>query len=325
MEKDVVIIGAGPAGLFAGFYCGMRNLSAVVVDPLEVAGGRLAALYPEKYIYDVAGHEKIRAIDLVKNLENQVSRFSPKVSLALGEEALSLTKVEDGFTLVTNKQTISAKAVIIAAGSGAFSPRKTGIAGEDTAENIHYFVDDLNKFKGKNVCIFGGGDSAVDWAMMLEPIANEVNIVHRRDEFRAHGASVDNMRASKVKIHTPFTPLDFIQENNKVKNVVIKNSDGEEKSILVDDVIVNFGFVAKLGSIENFGLNIEKNKINVNSDQSTSIPGVYAIGDIASYPGKADLIITGFGEAPIAVNSAFNFINPDAKAGALHSSAIIKE
>ncbi len=325
MEKDVVIIGAGPAGLFAGFYCGMRKMSAVIIDPLEVAGGRLAALYPEKYIYDVAGHDKIRAIDLIDNLKNQLNRFEQSTTLCLGEEVTALEKNDDAFTVTTTKQQIKAKAVIIAAGSGAFSPRKLGIEGEDKVTNIHYFVDDLNKFKDRKVAIFGGGDSAVDWAMMLEPIAKEVNIIHRRDEFRAHGASVDNLKASTVNVHTPFTPKQLVCDDELISQVIIENKDSEEHIIDVDDVIVNFGFVAKLGAISEFGLDIEKNKISVNPDQSTSIEGVYAIGDIATYEGKADLIITGFGEGPIAVNSAYIHINPEAKAGALHSSSVIKE
>lgn len=325
MEKDVVIIGAGPAGLFAGFYCGMRKLSAVIVDPLEVAGGRVAALYPEKNIYDVAGFEKIRAIDLIHNLEKQLKRFEDTTTLNLGEEVVALDKEGDVFTVTTTKQQIKAKAVIIAAGSGAFAPRKLGLEGEDEATNLHYFVDDLNKFKDRKVAIFGGGDSAVDWAMMLEPIAKEVNIIHRRDEFRAHGASVDKLMASDVQIHTPFTPKELIVKDSKVTEIVIESKKEDDRVLEVDDVIVNFGFVAKLGAIANFGLEIEKNKINVNSDQSTSLPGVYAIGDIAAYPGKAELIITGFGEAPIAVNSVYSYLNPEALIGALHSSSVIKE
>ncbi len=324
MEKDVVIIGAGPAGLFAGFYCGMRKLSAVIVDPLEIAGGRLAALYPEKYIYDVAGHDKIRAIDLVHNLEQQLKRFEDSTDLLLGEEVTAMEKEEDIFTVTTNKREIKAKAVIIAAGSGAFAPRKLGLEGEDEAENLHYFVDDLSKFADRKVAIFGGGDSAVDWAMMLEPIAKEVNIIHRRDEFRAHGASVDKLMASSVKVHTPYTPKELVVTDSKVEKIIIESKKADDHEIEVDDVIVNFGFVAKLGAIADFGLEIEKNKINVNSDQSTTIPGVYAIGDIAAYPGKAELIITGFGEGPIAVNSIYGYINPEAKVGALHSSSVIK-
>ncbi|WOO89077.1 NAD(P)/FAD-dependent oxidoreductase [Mollicutes bacterium LVI A0078] len=324
MEKDVVIIGAGPAGLFAGFYCGMRKLSAVIVDPLEVAGGRLAALYPEKYIYDVAGHDKIRAIDLIHNLETQLKRFEETTELALGEEVLGLDKEDEIFTVTTSKQTIKAKAVIIAAGSGAFAPRKLGLEGEETASNLHYFVDDLNKFKDRKVAIFGGGDSAVDWAMMLEPIAKEVNVIHRRDEFRAHGASVDKLMESTVNVHTPYTPKELVLNGDKIEKILIESKKVDDKELEVDDVIVNFGFVAKLGAIADFGLEIEKNKINVNTDQSTAIEGVYAIGDIAAYPGKAELIITGFGEGPIAVNSIYGYINPDAKVGALHSSSVIK-
>ncbi len=325
MEKDIVIVGAGPVGLFAGFYCGMRKMSVAVIDPLEVAGGRLAALYPEKYIYDVAGHDKIRAIDLVSNLEQQFSRFEETADLMLGEEVTDLVKHDNGFTVTTTKNTIEAKAVIIAAGSGAFAPRKLGLDGEDEVSNIHYFVNDLDQFTDKKVALFGGGDSAVDWAMMLETIAKEVNIIHRRNEFRAHGASVDKLMASSVNVHTPFNPKQLNITDGKISSIEISSKEAEDKTLEVDDVIVNFGFVAKLGAIANFGLDIEKNKINVDTTQATNIEGVFAIGDIATYPGKADLIITGFGEGPIAVNSAFQYINPDQAVGVLHSSSVIKE
>lgn len=325
MTKDIVVIGAGPAGLFAGFYCGMRKMSVAIVDPLEMAGGRLTALYPEKDIYDVAGHDKIRAVDLVHNLENQLKRFKETTDLLLGEEALAIEKLENGeFKVKTTNYTIAAKAIIVAAGSGAFSPRKLGLEGEDEVSNIHYFVDDLSKFEGRKVALFGGGDSAVDWANMLEPIAKEVNIIHRRNEFRAHGASVDKLKAGSVNIYTPYTPKELDISNGKIDQITIASKECEDATIEVDDVIVNFGFVAKLGAIENFGLEIEKNKINVATNQATNVEGIYAIGDIATYPGKAELIITGFGEAPIAVNSAYQLIHPDEKIGALHSSSVIK-
>lgn len=325
LNTDIVIIGAGPAGLFAGFYSGMRSMNAIIIDPLEMTGGRLSALYPEKYIYDVAGFEKIKAQELVNNLTNQLKRFEQTTEIKLKEQVENIEKTQDGFIVTTNKSKINCKAVIIAAGSGSFSPRLLGVENENIATNIHYFVDALAKFKDKNVVIFGGGDSAVDWSLMLENIAKSVNIVHRRDEFRAHSHSVDMLKQSNVNIFTPFTPESInLNEQNAITSVVIKSKDAQQE-IIVDDVIVNFGFVAKLGQIENWGINVEAGKIPVDSAQRTNVDGIFAIGDICKYEGKADLIITGFGEAPIAVNGAFQIVNPDATLGILHSSSVIKE
>lgn len=323
MNKDVVIIGAGPSGMFASFYCSMRGMSSVVIDPLEMLGGRVSALYPEKYIYDIAGFDKIKAVDLINNLEKQMMRFKDEIDVLLNNEVQEVIKEDEQFKVVTDKTEITAKAVIVAAGSGAFQPRKLNLEGED-ATNIHYHVSDMSKFKKKKVAIFGGGDSAVDWSLMLNEVADEVNVIHRRDEFRAHEKSVDELKASSVNIHTPYTAKQLICENNQINKLVISSKE-EEKTIEVDEVIVNYGFIAKLGNIEKWGLDIEKNKIKVDSMQKTNIEGIFAIGDICTYPGKADLIATGFGEAPVAVNSAFLKIFPEKSLGVLHSSSVIGE
>ncbi|MFB9757120.1 NAD(P)/FAD-dependent oxidoreductase [Ectobacillus funiculus] len=320
---DITVIGGGPTGLFTAFYGGMRQASVKIIESLPQLGGQLSALYPEKYIYDVAGFPKIRAQDLVNNLKEQMRKFSP--TICLDESVQILEKQEDGvFRLVTNKEAHYSKTVIITAGNGAFQPRRLELksALQYEKKNLHYFVDDMSKFTGKKVVVFGGGDSAVDWTLMLEPIAEQVTIVHRRDKFRAHEHSVENLINSHAHVKTPYVPVELIGDDN-IKRVVVQHvQTGESITIDVDDVIVNYGFVSSLGPIKDWGLSIEKNSIVVNSKMETNIPGVYAAGDICTYEGKVKLIACGFGEAPTAVNNAKAYIDPKAKIQPLHSSSM---
>jgi ferredoxin/flavodoxin---NADP+ reductase len=321
---DITIIGGGPTGLFTAFYGGMRQASVKIIESLPQLGGQLSALYPEKYIYDVAGFPKIRAQELIDNLKEQMAKFNPTVCLEQSVEKLE--KLEDGtFKLTTNKEIHYSKAVIITAGNGAFQPRRLELenAAQYEGKNLHYFIDDLNKFAGKKVLVCGGGDSAVDWALMLEPIAEKVTIVHRRDKFRAHEHSVENLMKSKVEVKTPFVPVELIGDENGIKQVVLeKVKEGAKETIDVDAVIVNYGFVSSLGPIKEWGLEIEKNSIKVNSKMETNIPGIYAAGDICTYEGKVKLIACGFGEAPTAVNNAKAYIDPNAKVQPLHSTSM---
>lgn len=322
MKTDVLILGAGPVGLFAGFYAGMRNLDSIIVDQLEVPGGQLSALYPEKDIYDIAGFKKIKAKDLVNNLLDQLNMFENKNKIILNTEVLEIIKEEENlFRIKTNKNEIEAKAVIIAGGNGGFSPRKLNVENEEMFE-IDYFIKDKEVYKDKDVLIFGGGDSAVDFSLMLEDVAKSVSIVHRRNEFRAHDHSVDLLKNSNVNIYTPFNPKSVVKEGDKL-NVTINSKEKEEINILVDKIICNFGFVSKLGPIEQFGLELDKNKIIVNSKQETSVKGIYAIGDICTYEGKANLIISGFGEGPSAINQIYGYINPSEGVNSVHSSSLM--
>lgn len=323
---DITIIGGGPIGIFTAFYGGMRQASVKIIESLPQLGGQLSALYPEKYIYDVAGFPKVRAQELINNLKEQMSKFDQAVALEQSVEKVE--KVEDDiFKLTTNKEVHYSKTIIITAGNGAFQPRRLELdnAALYEGKNLHYFIDDLNKFAGKKVVVFGGGDSAVDWALMLEPIAEQVTIVHRREKFRAHEHSVENLEKSKVNIKTPFVPAEIVGDNEGINQVMIKDvNDGTIEAIDVDAVICNFGFVSSLGPIKEWGLEIEKNSIVVNSKQETNIPGIYAAGDICTYDGKVKLIAAGFGEAPTAVNNAKTYIDPKAKAQPLHSSSMFK-
>lgn len=323
---DITIIGGGPTGLFTAFYGGMRKATVKIIESLPQLGGQLTALYPEKFIYDVAGFPKIRARELVDNLQEQIKLFEPTVCLDQSVEKLE--KQEDGiFKLTTNQEIHYTKTVIITAGNGAFQPRKLELenAGDYEGKNLHYFINDMNYFQNKKVVIFGGGDSAVDWALMLEPIAEKVMIVHRRDKFRAHEHTVENMRNSNVEIKTPFVPVELIGDGENINQVKIQVVKQEETEIIdVDDVIVNYGFVSSLGPIKEWGLNIEKNSIVVNSKMETNIEGVYACGDICTYDGKVKLIATGFGEAPIAVSNAKKYIDPSARIQPMHSTSLFE-
>lgn len=320
-STDIVIIGGGPAGMFAAFYAGIRRTSCKLIDSMPELGGQLTALYPEKYIYDVAGYPKIRAKELIDQLREQMDRFP--VQVCLGEKVIEVNKrAERDFEIVTDKGVHHCKAVIIAAGIGAFEPRRLELeeAGKYEGINLHYFVHDLNRFRGQDVLISGGGDSAVDWALMLEPVAKSVTIVHRRDKFRAHEHSVELLRKSRVRIVTPAEITGLHGEGRIERVTVTDKKSGQSTDFAVDAVIVNFGFVSSLGPISEWGLDIENGSIKVDSRMQTSVPGVFAAGDITTYPGKLKLITVGFGEAPTAVNNAKVYIDPDAKLSPGHSS-----
>ncbi|WP_435922301.1 NAD(P)/FAD-dependent oxidoreductase [Paenibacillus sp. DYY-L-2] len=318
---DLLIIGGGPAGMFAAFYGGMRKASVKLIESMPQLGGQVAALYPEKYIYDIAGFPKITGQDLVNNLKEQLKMFNPDIRLE--EKVLRIEKKDERhFVVTTDKEVHYAKALIITAGVGAFEPRRLEVenAAKFEKSNLHYFVSDLNKFQGRRVLISGGGDSAVDWALMLEPIAKEVTLIHRRDKFRAHEHSVENLMNSSVRVITP-TEISVLHGEESIERVTLAHcKTGETQEVEVDDVIVNFGFVSSLGPIAEWGLDIQSGSIVVDSRMESSIPGIFAAGDITTYPGKLDLIAVGFGEAPTAVNNAKVYFDPDAKLSPGHSS-----
>jgi len=322
---DITVIGGGPVGMFTAFYGGMRQATVKIIESLPALGGQLTALYPEKYIYDIAGFPKIRAQELVDNLEEQMKKFEQ--SIVLEQAVQTVEKQGDGvFKITTDKEVHYSKTIIITAGNGAFQPRKLELeqAKDYEGKNLYYFINDLNQFAGKKVMVFGGGDSAVDWALMLEPIADTVYLAHRRDKFRAHEHSVENLKNSKVNIKTPYVPSELVGDE-EIKQVILENVTTQEKEIIdVDAVIVNYGFVSSLGPIKEWGFEIQKNSIVVNSKMETNIPGIYAAGDICTYDGKVKLIATGFGEAPTAVNNAKTYMDPKARVQPLHSTSLFK-
>lgn len=326
--KDITIIGAGPTGLFAAFYAGMRGASCRLIDNLDQVGGQLIALYPEKYIFDVAGFPKVLSKDLVKGLAEQGLQFKSPVHL--GEKVIGLR--EDGtagaprFTVVTDRDEYPSHSVLIAAGIGAFTPRKLPLKDADrwVGHGLHDRVLDPQVFRGKRILIVGGGDSAFDWAVNLQGIAASILMIHRRDGFRAHQATVAQVHKlcdeGKMALRT-FWELRSIGGNDGIEQVTIfNNKTKEEETLPMDCVIPQLGFVSALGAIAEWGLDIEKGDIRVAQTMETNRPGIFAAGDIVAYPGKLKLIATGVAEACIAVNHAVHFVNPAAKVDPGHSS-----
>ncbi len=296
-----------------------------LVDALPEPGGQLTALYPEKYIYDVAGFPKIRAKELVTNQVQQLEPFHPVYSL--GHRADKLERIESGFALTTDKGVrYEASSVIIAGGVGAFEPRKLVAPGVTEFENkgISYAVKNLEHYRGKKVLVVGGGDSAVDWVLMLKDIAAKVSLIHRRDSFRAHAATTNQMIAAaergEIQILTPYE-MARVEGSNHVERVVVYHSSSKtEQTIEVDEIVSMVGYLSKLGPIAEWGLELEGNRIKVSNTMETNIPGVFSCGDICAYHGKLKLIATGYGEAAIAANQAAVTANPDLKFEPGHSS-----
>lgn len=326
--KDITIIGAGPTGLFAGFYAGMRGASFRIIDTLDHVGGQLTALYPEKYIFDVAGFPKVLAKDLVHGMAEQVAQWKPAIHL--GEKVVGLERSQSNgtavLTIVTERAAYPSRTVIIAGGIGAFTPRKLPLKDADQwlGKGLFDRVLDPQVFKGKRLLIVGGGDSAFDWAVNLQGIARHIVMIHRRDGFRAHQATVDQVgalcAAGKMELRT-FWELRAINGSGRIESVTIfNNKDKTDETLGMDCVLPQLGFVSSLGAIAEWGLEIEKHDIKVSQLMETNLPGVYAAGDITTYPGKLKLIATGVAEACVAVNHAVHFVNPQAKFEPGHSS-----
>ena len=321
---DITIIGAGPTGLFASFYGGMRKMKVKIIDSLPQLGGQLTELYPDKFIYDVGGFQKVLAKDLVDNLVAQANYADP--AICLEESVATVDRVGDHFEVATDKAVHYTKAVLLTAGVGAFQPRKIGVDGSEPFEGktLHYGVKDLTLFHDKKVVVLGGGDSAVDWAMMLEDVASHVTLSHRREKMTAHEANIDTLMQSKVEVKKPFGVKELVGENGQLQEIVLIDKEGNEERIEADHVIVNYGNITSLGPIKEWGLEMEKTSVLVNSKMETNIPGIYAAGDIATYEGKVKLIAVGFGEAPTAINNAKAYLDPKSKIQPLHSTSVFK-
>ena len=316
---DVAIIGAGPVGMYTAFYCGLRKLTTRMFDSLEVMGGQVTSQYAEKLVYDLPGFLEIKGQDFIDKLALQLDTVSEFVQVSLSTNITNITKGADNlFTIESGDQTWFAKAIVLATGNGAFSPRPLGIENENQYQNICYFVNKLEQFRNRHVVIFGGGDSAVDWSLMLESIAASVTIIHRREEFRAKETSVDQLLNSSVHVHTPFVPVDVVAEDNPtiVTAVLIKHTKTDEiVTIPVDNIIVNFGVVSNLGFIKKWeALNISRNRIPVSHNGTTSVPGVFACGDICVYDNRQTQITTGLGEAVTLSAMVQQYVHPDSKA-----------
>lgn len=316
-RTDVAIIGAGPVGLFAVFECGMLKMRCHVVDALDMVGGQCTALYPEKPIYDIPGHPAIAAADLIDRLAEQASPFAP--TYHLGQQVEKLTRTDEGrWLLETNIGTrIDAQAVIVAAGVGAFGPNRPPLDGLEAYEgtSVFYMVRRRQDFAGKRVVIAGGGDSAVDWTLSLADVAERVYVVHRRPKFRAAPESVARMevlaREGRVEMVVPYQLSGLEGAGGQLTGVRVATLDGEEKTLPADALLAFFGLSMNLGPIAGWGLNLERNHIAVDQRTSaTSAPGVFAVGDIATYPGKLKLILCGFAEAAQAAHAIHPLVHP---------------
>ena len=319
IETDILIIGAGPVGLFAVFEAGLLGLKCHIIDALAKPGGQCAEIYPKKPIYDIPGMPEVMAGDLIDNLLEQIKPFSP--GYTLGERAEKLIKNEDGsFDVVTNMNKVhNAKVIAIAGGLGSFEPRKPPLDSilDYEGKGVEYMVKNPEYFQDKKIVISGGGDSALDWTIELSKLAKKVTLVHRRNEFRGAVDSVEKVQKLKnSSIIDVITPAEVIKLNGKDKLESLEiNHNNDFKTIETDFFIPLFGLLPKLGGISNWGLNLEKNSIVVNNslDYQTNLPGVFAIGDINTYPGKLKLILCGFHEATLMCQSAYKIINPNKK------------
>jgi thioredoxin reductase len=322
--RDITIIGGGPTGLFGAFYAGMRGMSCRIVDSLTELGGQLAALYPEKDVFDVGGFPRVLGKDLVNALIEQGTQFQPDV--VLGEDVRSLEREGENLLLRGKTGTYRTRSLLIAGGKGALEPKVLEVPGHEELvhRGLHYAVKDPKSFADKRVLIVGGGDSALDWALILKDYCRRLVLIHRRDGFRAHEQSVAKLAAAceagQIELWT-YHEVRAIHGNGSVEGVtVFDNRTDADTRLEMDAVLAFLGFKPDLGPIKSWGLELNKNRIVVNQLMETNLPGVYAAGDIVEYQGKLDLIATGFAEAAIAVNNAVHLVNPKARVNPGHST-----
>ena len=319
VDVDVLIVGAGPSGLYGAYYAGFRGLSCAVIDALPEAGGQITALYPEKTIFDVAGFPAIRGKDLVAGLVAQAAPFAPRY--LLGEQANSYTPFDDHVVIGTaSGKQVRAKTAVVTGGIGTFNPRP--LPGGDAWEGrgLSYIVPSYAPYSGKDVVVVGGGDSAVDWALGLEPYAASVTLVHRRDAFRAHAHSVNLLRASRVTLCTPAQVVGLVGDCD-LERVQVRNLETKEVTELpAQEVVAALGFTADITPLEAWGLDVHERHIVVDTRMATNLPRVFAAGDITEYPGKVRLISVGFGEVATAVCNAATVIDPTADVFPGHST-----
>ena len=316
-STDIVIIGAGPVGLFAIFEAGMLKMRCHVVDALDIIGGQCAALYPEKPIYDIPAHPSLLAADLVEKLKEQAAPFNPVYHL--GQKVTEVKNQDSGFKVTTSSgNTIGCKAIVIAAGCGAFGPNRPPLERLEQYEgkSVFYLVSKREDFRGKKVVIAGGGDSAVDWAISLSELTQKLYVIHRRPKFRCAPESAAKLQAladaGKIDMVIPYQLARLEGSNGKLSSVVVATLEGEERKLDADILLPFFGLAMELGPIAEWGLNLTQNHITVNpATMQTSAPGIFAIGDIASYDGKLKLILSGFSESAMAMHAAYKLVHPN--------------
>ncbi len=322
-----IVIGAGPVGLFCVFTLGMANIPCHVVDALPEVGGQCAALYPEKPIYDIPAQPFILGAELVERLAEQARPFEPVYHLS--QQANRLTRQDDGFWRVETSQGLSleAPAVIVATGAGAFGPKRPPLEGLEGYEghSVHYLVKRAADFKGLRVAIAGGGDSAVDWAILLAGVAAKVWLIHRRPQFRAHEGSVGKLMAlvaeGKIELAAPGQLAGLEGDGRRLSGVIVDDLAGCQRKLEAERLLCFFGLLGDQTALEGFGLGMQEGRIPVDpATMATHLPGVFAVGDIASYPGKLKLFLTGFAEAALAAHAAFGFVHPGQSLHEVHST-----
>jgi ferredoxin/flavodoxin---NADP+ reductase len=323
-EVDVLLVGAGPVGLFGAYYAGARGLSVAVIDSLSQLGGQVTAMYPEKQIYDIAGLPAVSGRELVRGLRAQAGQYAP--TYLLGQEAQHHEAIpaadgpERHLVTTSNGTRVSCGAVIVTGGIGTFTPRPLPAGEQFLGRGLDYFVPDTAGYAGKDVVVVGGGDSAIDWCLMLEPIAASVTLVHRREKFRAHAASVEQVRASRVRIITN-AEVAALEGGTGVEKAVVQVKNGDSHTLPCQQVVAALGFTANLGPLREWGLDLHDNRhLVVDSAMRTNLPGVFAAGDITDYDGKVRLIAVGFGEVATAVNNAAVHLDPGAQLFPGHST-----
>lgn len=324
---DITIIGGGPAGIFAGFYAGLRNARAQIIESLSELGGQVSALYPEKTILDVGGYPEIKARKLINQLEGQLRTVDTAVKL--NQTVTNIQKNATGYQITTNQETTLTKGIIIATGVGAFNPRKLAVdnSADFEGHNLFYSVKNLDQFKDQTVLVAGGGDSAIDEALLLEKVAKKVYLLHRRDKFRAMEHSVDQLKSSSIETVTPYLIKGLSSiAGGRVAVSAKKMKSDDMIELQVDKIVVNYGFIAQDDALNAWNVHPDVNRgtIRVQPSGLTDLENVFAIGDVSKYEGKEPLIATAFGEAPIAVNALMQSLYPDRR-GPLHSTAMHKK
>jgi thioredoxin reductase (NADPH) len=313
---DVAIIGAGPIGIYASYYAGLRDMKVLLLESLGQLGGQLRALYPKKYIYDVAGYPKILAEDLIENLVEQSKQYSP--DLILNDKIVDLQITDHRSLKLTSEKGSSyqAKSVLLCAGIGAFMPQKLGVQDAEKLEGkgLHYFIKDPEIFRDKRLLMIGGGDSALHWSLTLQKYAKEITHIHMLKQFHAHEESVVKlMQAENITVHIHSQLKEIFGEDHIEKVTIVNNVDGSEQTVEIDEILCFIGYITNLGPVRDWGLEIVGNAVKVNDKMETNLPGVYGAGDMVWHPAKIKLITTGFGDAVIAVNNAKQYIESNAR------------
>lgn len=308
---DLLIVGAGPIGLFAAFEAGAKKLKTEVIESLNYVGGQLTTLYPEKPIYDFPGYKNILAKDLIKELYNQYSQFEKEVPINFATTLISINKKDDHYEVLTNKKTFETKTILLTTGNGGFNPRRLPLEGEDKISNLSYSLIDINRYKNKDVLILGGGDSALDFGNMLKGIAKNLTISHRRNDFRAAEDSVSKFK-EHGKIYTPYTPTILNYTENKGTSLVLENVETKESlSLYFDELIVSYGFLPSKINYESLGIETVNNDIKVSTNMETSVQNIFACGNCVTYNGKIKTLACGMGETSVALHSIESVIYPN--------------